>query len=116
MITTMLGTFTRYYLSRFNQRWPFGTFATNMMGTMLSSMLTILLYHFSSGSMTIKNVLHALIDGYCGSMTTVSTWIMEMVVMYTITKTQSILYGISSILVGLLSVFLGFGVWFFYVI
>ncbi|EMF16016.1 uncharacterized protein SEPMUDRAFT_20235, partial [Sphaerulina musiva SO2202] len=89
-----LGTLLRFYVSlRMNSliAWfPLGTFAVNMFGTAIEGMcydlqhvgigsnshLRHLLHHIGGGR-TACQILQGVMDGFCGCLTTVSTWVGE---------------------------------------
>lgn len=102
LIFAPLGTLLRFYVSlRMNSliAWfPLGTFAVNMFGTAIEGMcydlqhvgigsnshLRPLLQHIGGGR-TACQILQGVMDGFCGCLTTVSTWVGE-------------IYGLSSLL------------------
>lgn len=75
------GTLTRYLLSlQLNPRvrlFPLGTFAANMLGTALLGALQVIQTMHSPASPNACGVLRGLADGYCGCLTTVSTFAAE---------------------------------------
>ena len=77
------GTLSRYVLSIFlNPRlhlFPLGTFIANMFGTAFLAMFQVLrsIQHPGPLSMNACDVLQGLADGYCGCLTTVSTFAAE---------------------------------------
>ena len=75
------GCLLRFYLSLHlngRSRWfPFGTFAVNMLGTALEGMFFDL-QHVPLGGRVGCQVLQGLMDGFCGCLTTVSTWVVEL--------------------------------------
>ena len=76
-----LGCLLRFYAAvHFNQVYPpfpLGTFAVNIAGTALSAILFDL-QHIPIGGHVGCQVLQGAMDGLCGSLTTVSTWVMEL--------------------------------------
>ncbi|KAK3333327.1 CrcB-like protein-domain-containing protein [Cercophora scortea] len=76
-----LGCLARFYASlRLNGRiasFPLGTFAVNVAG---SAVLAVLwdLQHLPAGGVIGCQVLQGLQDGFCGCLTTVSTWVAEL--------------------------------------
>ena len=59
-------------------RWfPLGTFAVNMLGTALEGMFFDL-QHVPLGGRVGCQVLQGMMDGFCGCLTTVSTWVVEL--------------------------------------
>ncbi|KAL3478644.1 putative chromosome condensation protein [Aspergillus californicus] len=84
-----LGCLLRFYLSLFlNARlpaFPLGTFAVNILGTMVLAMCYDLQHVDRIGAGTASHsiivscqVLQGVMDGFCGSATTVSTWVAEL--------------------------------------
>jgi fluoride ion exporter CrcB/FEX len=75
------GTFTRYFLSWIlNPRvklFPSGTFTANSTGTALLAMLHVLQATSSGNQTKACGILQGLIDGYCGCLSTVSTFAIE---------------------------------------
>lgn len=96
------GAIFRYYLSRLNNSiFPYGTLLANVLGTTLLSIFTLL----AKGRKTNNNpivssfiscqVLSGLDDGFCGGLTTVSTFVAELL---TLDIRKRYIYGITSIL------------------
>ncbi|KAL0949493.1 hypothetical protein HGRIS_009547 [Hohenbuehelia grisea] len=77
------GVLTRYFLSLglnpLNPSFPVGTFAANMLGTALVATFHVLQSTRQPPSPTSCAILQGLIDGYCGCLTTVSTFAVEVV-------------------------------------
>ncbi|KZT12499.1 uncharacterized protein LAESUDRAFT_638756 [Laetiporus sulphureus 93-53] len=75
------GTLTRYLLSiELNPRFhlfPVGTFAANILGVALIAMFTVLQSTRGPPSPNACDVLVGLVNGYCGCLTTVSTFAAE---------------------------------------
>ncbi|CAI5760366.1 unnamed protein product [Candida verbasci] len=96
----------RFYLSKYlNNKianFPFGTFTANILGTLLLSIFTLLDRGYSSNGGRIINttiscqVLSGLDDGFCGALTTVSTFVAELFGLKTL---YSYRYGITSIMI-----------------
>ena len=73
----------RYYLSPFNAKvkdFPIGTFTANIIGTILIS-ISYVLRRVPPESPAACAALIGLSDGFCGCLTTVSTFVMEVVVL-----------------------------------
>ncbi|OJJ65045.1 hypothetical protein ASPSYDRAFT_54414 [Aspergillus sydowii CBS 593.65] len=79
-----LGCLLRFYLSLLlNARiphFPLGTFAVNILGTIILSMCYDLQRVDGVGATVLVScqVLQGVMDGFCGSATTVSTWVAEL--------------------------------------
>ncbi|KAK9472742.1 CrcB-like protein-domain-containing protein [Dipodascopsis tothii] len=103
-----LGTLTRWLLSRYlnplKPSFPLGTFAANMLGTLLLGLFAIGQQRVSG---TSCQVLQGLIDGYCGCLTTVSTFGLELV---TLKRKHAWRYGGTSVVVGIVIMVLTLGV------
>ncbi|PCH41090.1 hypothetical protein WOLCODRAFT_137184 [Wolfiporia cocos MD-104 SS10] len=108
------GTLTRYVLSiQLNNRFslfPVGTFSANMLGTALIGMFMVLQSTRGPPSPNACNVLSGLANGYCGCLTTVSTFAAEVAALE---NKKSWFYAILSIVVAqlLLLVILGPSYW-----
>lgn len=79
LVFAPLGTCVRYYLSRLNPRlsyFPLGTFAANMLGTALLAGFYAL-QRTGDRSLLQCQILQGLDDGFCGCLTTVSTFVAE---------------------------------------
>jgi len=92
------GTLIRRWLSYLNKKYPkfpIGTFIANIFGAALYTILYLL-----PGAIYIDyyqcNIIGGLLDGFCGCLTTISTWIVEVSFMKT---HNSYMYGGLSILV-----------------
>ncbi|KAI9671393.1 MAG: hypothetical protein M1831_004302 [Alyxoria varia] len=103
-----LGCLMRYFLSlQLNALipwFPLGTFAANIFGTAVLSMCFDLQHlrigaspHFG-GNLTGCQLLQGVQDGFCGALTTISTWIVEL---NALRRRHAYLYGAVSVLVGL---------------
>lgn len=95
------GTFTRYVFSVFlNPRWkllPVGTLMANGLGTALLASFHVLLGLRPAVSPGVCSILQGLGDGYCGCLTTVSTFAAEL---NALVGRKRWLYGTISIVVG----------------
>lgn len=82
LIFSFPGTFSRYLLSiTLNQRLkalPLGTLVANISGTALLAAFHVLQSTPSSPSRNSCDILQGLIDGYCGCLTTISTFAAEL--------------------------------------
>ncbi|KAK0630650.1 CrcB-like protein-domain-containing protein [Bombardia bombarda] len=98
-----LGCLLRFYASlRLNgrvARFPLGTFAVNMFGTAVLGMAWDLA-HVSIGTSSVVScqVLQGIEDGFCGCLTTVSTWVAELAALR---RRHAYVYGAASVAVGL---------------
>jgi len=102
-----LGTIVRYWLSiTLNRRiksFPIGTFTANMLGTAFLAMAYDLQHanlqgNVVGGSIIGCQVLQGITEGFCGCLTTVSTWVAEL---RSLRKKHAYLYGVTSISIGL---------------
>ncbi|KAI8095098.1 uncharacterized protein B0P05DRAFT_577070 [Gilbertella persicaria] len=100
-----LGALTRWYLSFYNNKlphFPLGTWVANVFGTMILAALS-LVQSGPSMSMISCSVVGALSDGYCGCLTTISTFVVYI----------SYLYGTISVVIAQCTMFviLGSYIW-----
>ncbi|KAF2851374.1 chromosome condensation protein-like protein [Plenodomus tracheiphilus IPT5] len=111
-----LGCLIRYYLSIWlnpmNPSFPLGTFTVNVFGTAVLGMAYDL-QHVSlsttglvGGSLIGCQVLQGIQDGFCGALTTVSTWISEI---DALKRRRAYVYGVGSVVasLGLLVIIMG---------
>ncbi|BDD55226.1 hypothetical protein MPDQ_005795 [Monascus purpureus] len=114
VVFSPLGCLFRFYISLYlNPRlptFPLGTFAANMLGTIILGMCYDLQHAKGIGAvatgglitkslLTSCQVLQGVMDGFCGSATTVSTWVSELNGLSC--RRSAYLYGILSVGVGL---------------
>ncbi|MCJ1396827.1 hypothetical protein MMC11_000017 [Xylographa trunciseda] len=118
LVFAPLGCLLRFYLSlRLNGRiasFPLGTFTVNIFGTALLGMFYVLQHAplgktsagLIGGGMVGCQVLQGLMDGFCGCLTTVSTWVSEL---KGLRRRHAYNYGAASVLValGLLVIIMG---------
>lgn len=101
LLFSVPGTFTRYVFSVFlNPRWkllPAGTLMANGLGTALLASFHVLLGLRPAVSPGACSILQGLGDGYCGCLTTVSTFTAEL---NALVGKNRWLYGAISIVVG----------------
>lgn len=101
MVFSPAGALTRWYLSRWLNShipsFPLGTFVANMIGSLLESIFYILQYHTGTGNSC--SILQGLQDGYCGALTTVSTFILELA---TLRRRHAYIYASTSIVTGII--------------
>ncbi|CAP95079.1 hypothetical protein E8E15_002362 [Penicillium rubens] len=120
LVFAPLGCLLRFYVSlHLNSRiptFPLGTFAVNIFGTIIEG-LCYDLQHVSGlgavvpAALTGCQVLQGVMDGFCGSTTTISTWVAELKGLAH--RRHSYLYGSASVLValGFLVVIMGSLLW-----
>jgi CrcB protein len=101
LVFAPLGCLGRYYASIYLNgklpSFPLGTFVVNMSGTVLLGIAWDL-QHVPLGSVVGCQVLQGVQDGFCGCLTTVSTWVSEL---SSLRRTHAYKYGASSILLAL---------------
>lgn len=113
------GTLTRYLLSislnPLTRSVPLGTLAANALATLLTGVFFVLrnLHHTGGGgavSPTACSILQGLTNGYCGCLSTISTFVLEV---QTLKRGRGAVYALLSWGVGqlLLLVVVGPGVW-----
>lgn len=96
-----LGCLLRYRLSvhmnKLVSSFPMGTFAANIFGTCVLGMC----YDLQMSSLGVEiiscQVLQGVMDGFCGALTTVSTWVLEL---DTLRLRHAYIYGACSLFVG----------------
>ena len=102
LVFAPVGCLLRYYASlQLNAMgrpsFPLGTFAVNMAGTALSGVLFDL-QHVPVGDRVDCQVLQGGMDGFCGTLTTVSTWVVEL---RGLRLRHAYFYGLASVGLGL---------------
>ncbi|KAI9017957.1 CrcB-like protein-domain-containing protein [Phycomyces nitens] len=108
-----VGALLRWYLSFYNiyraQRFPLGTFIANIFGTGVLAALALSLSGPQISSMSCA-VVQALADGFCGCLTTISTFMVEL---NTLSMRRSYVYGMTTIVIAqcLMFVILGPYIW-----
>jgi CrcB protein len=85
------------YLNSVLSSFPIGTFAANMFGTAIIGM-SYDLQHVPLGGVVGCQVLQGIEDGFCGCLTTVSTWVAELT---SLRRRHAYIYGSTSVVVGL---------------
>jgi CrcB protein len=101
-----LGCLTRFYVSLYlnplSASFPLGTFAVNIFGTAVEGMAYDLQHvRFESsvgGGLLGCQVLQGIMDGFCGCLTTVSTWVVEL---NGLRRAHAYFYGATSVISGL---------------
>lgn len=98
LVFAPLGTLTRFYLSLWlNARkasFPLGTFAANVLGTAVLGMAWDL-QRVPLGGVLGCQALQGIEDGFCGCLTTISTWVAEL---SALRRTHAWVYGAASVL------------------
>ncbi|KAI9718453.1 MAG: hypothetical protein M1812_004174 [Candelaria pacifica] len=101
LIFAPLGCLLRFYASlHLNGRvasFPLGTFVVNIFGTLILGMCYDL-QHADLGGRVGCQVLQGIMDGFCGCLTTVSTWVAEL---KGLRRRHSYIYGGLSVMVAL---------------
>jgi len=114
MLFAPIGTWLRWKLSVLNvknSRFPYGTFIANVVGTvaLCGVYLAEMVVPTSSVNLIMCPIMYGLANGFCGCLTTISTFILEM---STMTVKDMYIYGSSSIIVADVLGFLTCGVYF----
>ncbi|MCJ1275167.1 hypothetical protein MMC21_002967 [Puttea exsequens] len=103
LVFAPLGCLLRFYVSlHLNGRikaFPLGTFAVNVFGTAMEAMF-LDLQRVPIGGMVGCQILQGMVDGFCGCLTTVSTWVAELT---GLRLRHAYTYGLVSVAVGLSS-------------
>ncbi|KAI0597588.1 CrcB-like protein-domain-containing protein [Biscogniauxia sp. FL1348] len=101
LVFAPLGCLARFYASLvLNGRmssFPLGTFAVNIFGTIVLGMSWDLA-HVPEGGVIGCQILQGIEDGFCGCLTTVSTWVSELVALR---RRHAYVYGTASVVVTL---------------
>jgi protein CrcB len=113
LVFSPIGCLGRFYASMLlNARYPpfpLGTFVVNILGTVILGVAFV--FQHSKGATIIEcQVLQGVIDGFCGCLTTISTFAVELT---TLKQSHARIYGISSIgiALGLLVAIMGTFAW-----
>ncbi|KAI0435732.1 CrcB-like protein-domain-containing protein [Xylaria telfairii] len=97
LVFAPIGCLARFYASaRLNGRlaaFPLGTFIVNVTGTAVLG-LAWDLAHVPEGGIITCQVLQGIEDGFCGCLTTVSTWVLELAVLG---RRKAYVYGSTSV-------------------
>ncbi|KAF4454700.1 hypothetical protein F53441_2778 [Fusarium austroafricanum] len=101
LVFAPLGCLLRFYLSlHLNGKmatFPIGTFTANVFGTVVLGMSWDLA-HVPLGGVVGCQVLQGVEDGFCGCLTTISTWVAEL---STLRRRSAWIYGTASVVVAL---------------
>lgn len=107
-VLASLGAYIRWHLSPLNstfQHFKLGTFLVNVLGTWILGIAYILDHHHEDEvGIEVKGLLYGATAGFCGCLTTVSTFAVELT---TLSFPAAYLYGLSSVLaaqVGLIAI------------
>lgn len=109
LVFAPLGCLARFYLALLLNgkmaSFPMGTFAANVSGTVILAMAWDVA-HVDSGGLIGCQVLQGIEDGFCGCLTTVSTWVAEL---NSLRRRNSYVYGTVSVIVsfGLMVIIMG---------
>ncbi|KJK79340.1 hypothetical protein H634G_04931 [Metarhizium anisopliae BRIP 53293] len=99
LVFAPLGCLARFYLAIYLNgkiaAFPLGTFAANVIGTAVLGMAWDIA-HVQSGGIIGCQVLQGVEDGFCGCLTTVSTWVAEL---NSLRRRNAYVYGATSIVV-----------------
>jgi CrcB protein len=103
LVFAPLGCLGRFYASIYLNgkisSFPLGTFVVNVLGTVILGM-SYDLQHVPLGGVIGCQVLQGVEDGFCGCLTTVSTWVAEL---SSLRRINSYRYGTASVVVALCS-------------
>jgi CrcB protein len=101
LVFAPLGCLLRFYLALLLNgkvaAFPLGTFAANIFGTAVLGMAWDIA-HVSIGGVVGCQVLQGIDDGFCGCLTTISTWVTELT---SLRRWHAYVYGLASLLVAL---------------
>lgn len=101
LVFAPLGCLGRFYASLYlNSKipsFPLGTFVVNILGTVILGM-SYDLQHVPLGGVVGCQVLQGIEDGFCGCLTTVSTWVSEL---SSLRRRNAYRYGAASVIVAL---------------
>ncbi|KAH7308115.1 CrcB-like protein-domain-containing protein [Stachybotrys elegans] len=102
LVFAPLGCLARFYLAlRLNGKsssFPVGTFVANVLGTVVLGMSWDIA-HAPIGGIVGCQVLQGVEDGFCGCLTTISTWVAEL---RSLRRRNAYMYGTVSVVVSLL--------------
>lgn len=100
LIFAPVGCLLRYQLSlrlnRLFSAFPLGTFTANVFGSAVLAMSYDLQHSSAARNIVGCQVLQGVVDGFCGALTTVSTWALEL---DTLKLKHAYFYGLSSLCV-----------------
>ena len=101
LVFAPLGCLARFYASLYLNgkvaSFPLGTFTVNVFGSIILAM-SWTLAHVPLGGVVGCQVLQGIEDGFCGCLTTVSTWVAEL---SSLRRRHAYIYGTASVVVSL---------------
>lgn len=105
------GAILRYHLAKLNSTWPHGTFLANIIGSIVLAVLTLISRSKKSQGLLVTShigceAIQGAGDGFCGGLSTVSTFVGEL---YKMKVPQKYDYGIKSIVICFTAVLLILG-------
>ncbi|EHA53003.1 hypothetical protein MGG_05253 [Pyricularia oryzae 70-15] len=105
LVFAPLGCLARFYLSlalngKLTPSFPVGTFTVNVVGTVVLAVCWDIA-HAGAGGIIGCQVLQGLEDGFCGCLTTVSTWVAELVGLAAKRRRDAYIYGATSVVAAL---------------
>lgn len=116
LVFAPVGCLARFFLSlKLNGRirsFPLGTFTVNLGGTMVLGMAYSIQHasigasSLGGGSIVSCQVLQGIMDGFCGCLTTVSTWVLEL---SDLRRRHAYLYGGVSVIIALCALVIEIG-------
>ena len=114
IVFCFVGTYIRWHLAPLNlifNNFKLGTFIANISGVFILGTLSVVSSHFKSELSDIEHsIIKGLTNGFCGCLTTVSTFVMELSIL---SLKDSYLYGAASIILAqfILALIRGVYVW-----
>lgn len=101
LVFAPLGCLLRFQLSvrmnRLVKSFPLGTFTANVFGTCVLGLAYDLQMSSAGAAIVSCQVLQGIMDGFCGALTTVSTWVLEL---DTLRLKHAYLYGLVTLVIG----------------
>lgn len=101
LVFAPVGCLTRFQLSvhmnKLVRSFPLGTFAANILGTCVLGAAYDLQASSAGTAIISCQVLQGIMDGFCGALTTVSTWVLEL---DTLRLKHAYFYGLVTLFVG----------------
>ncbi|TLS30415.1 hypothetical protein PpBr36_03633 [Pyricularia pennisetigena] len=105
LVFAPVGCLARFYLSlalngKLTPSFPVGTFTANILGTLVLAACWDVA-HSGAGGIIGCQVLQGIEDGFCGCLTTVSTWVAELVGLAAKRRRDAYVYGVASVVAAL---------------